>query len=84
MTDLENLAIDNAADGNIQAEHLVQNAAATKWLVDKSMDAKANKTNKNAASAVSNIKSMATKARFNSNTSKSVNGKILAAFNKLP
>lgn len=84
MTDLENLAIDNAADGNIQAEHLVQNAAATEWLVDKSMDAKANKTNKNAASAVSNIKSMATKARFNSNTSKSVNGKILAAFNKLP
>lgn len=84
MTDLENLAIDNAADGDLQAEHLVQNGAATEWLINKSMDAKANKTNKKAASAVSNIKSMATKARFNSNTSKNVNGKILAAFNKLP
>ena len=84
MTDLKNMAIDNAADGNLQAEHLVQNGAATEWLVNTSIKAKANKTNKNAASAVSNIKSMATKARFNSNTSKNVNGKILAAFNKLP
>lgn len=84
ITDLENMAINNAADGNLQAEHLVQNAAATEWIVNKSIDAKVHKTNKNAASAVSNIKSMATKARFNSNTSKNVNGKILAAFNRLP
>ena len=34
MTDLQNMAIDNAAKGNLQAEHLVQNSAATKWLSD--------------------------------------------------
>ena len=80
ITDLKNMAIDNAADGNLQAEHLVQNAGATKWLVDTSMDAKTNQTNKNAPSAVSNIKSMAIKARFNPNTSKNINGTIDTAF----
>ena len=84
MTDLENMMIDNAASGNLQAEHLVQNAAATEWIVGKSLSAKANKTNKNAASAVSNIKIMAIEAQANENTSKNINGKILAAFNRLP
>ena len=83
ITDLKNMAIDNAADGNLQAEHLVQNAGATKWLVDTSMDAKTNQTNKNAPSAVSNIKSMAIKARFNPNTSKNINGTIDTAFKKV-
>ena len=83
ITDLKNMAIDNAADGNLQAEHLVQNAGATKWLVDTSMDAKTNQTNKNAPSAVSNIKSMAIKARFNPNTSKNINGIIDTAFKKV-
>ena len=83
ITDLKNMAIDNAADGNLQAEHLVQNAGATKWLVDASMDAKTNQTNKNAPSAVSNIKSMAIKARFNPNTSKNINGTIDTAFKKV-
>lgn len=83
MTDLKDLAIDNAADGNLQAEHLVQNAAATEWLIDTSMDAKTNKTNKNAPSAVSNIKNMALKARINQNTSKNINGKLDAAFKKV-
>ncbi|QWQ32301.1 hypothetical protein KOY48_00090 [Candidatus Minimicrobia naudis] len=32
ITDLENMAINNAVDGNLQSEHLVQNGAATKWL----------------------------------------------------
>ena len=83
ITDLKNMAIDNAADGNLQAEHLVQNAGATKWLVDTSMYAKTNQTNKNAPSAVSNIKSMAIKARFNPNTSKNINGTIDTAFKKV-
>ncbi len=83
MTDLKDLAIDNAADGNLQAEYLVQNAAATEWLIDTSMDAKTNKTNKNAPSAVSNIKNMALKARINQNTSKNINGKLDAAFKKV-
>ena len=83
ITDLKNMAIDNAAGGNLQAEHLVQNAGATKWLVDTSMDAKTNQTNKNAPSAVSNIKSMAIKARFNPNTSKNINGTIDTAFKKV-
>ena len=83
ITDLKNMAIDNAADGNLQAEHLVQNAGATEWLVDTSMDAKTNQTNKKAPSAVSNIKSMAIKARFNPNTSKNINGTIDTAFKKV-
>mgnify|MGYP000920707893 CR=1 FL=1 len=83
MTDLKNMAIDNAADGNLQAEHLVQNATATEWLIDTSMDAKTNKTNKNAPSAVSNIKNMALKARFNPNTAKNINGKLDNAFRKV-
>ena len=28
------MAVNNAASGNLQAEHLVQNGAATKWLSD--------------------------------------------------
>ena len=34
MQDLSNMAVNNAASGNLQAEHLVQNGAATKWLSD--------------------------------------------------
>ena len=80
MTDLENMAIDNAADGNLQAEHLVQNAAATKWLIGTALSS----SDPIHTNAQLKIKNAATKARFNSNTSKNVNGKILAAFNRLP
>ena len=83
MTDLKNMAIDNAADGNLQAEHLVQNAAGTEWLVDASMKAEDKKTNKNATSAISNIKSMALKARLNPNTAKNINGKLDSTFRKV-
>lgn len=83
MTDLKNMAIDNAAGGNLQAEHLVQNAAGTEWLVDASMKAEDEKTNKNATSAISNIKSMALKARFNPNTAKNINGKLDSTFRKV-
>ena len=80
MTDLKNMAIDNAADGNLQAEHLVQNAAATEWLVDASMKSK---TNKNSAAAVLNIKHTAIKARINQNTAKNINGKLDNTFRKV-
>ena len=83
MTDLKNMAIDNAAGGNLQAEHLVQNAAGTEWLVDASMKAEDKKTNKNATSAISNIKSMALKARLNPNTAKNINGNWIAHSVKL-
>lgn len=80
MSDLENMAIDNAAKGNLQPEHLVQNGAATKWLVDTALSS----SDPIHTNAQLKIKNAATKARFNSNTSKNVNGKILAAFNRLP
>lgn len=80
MSDLENMAIDNAAKGNLQPEHLVQNGAATEWLVDTALSS----SDPIHTNAQLKIKNAATKARFNSNTSKNVNGKILAAFNRLP
>ena len=86
MTDLENLAIDNAADGNLQAEHLVQNAAGTDWLVEATINAGSKKTNANykaAKAAESNIKSSAIKARFNPNTAKNMNGKLDDTFRKV-
>lgn len=86
MTDLENLAIDNAADGNLQAEHLVQNAAGTDWLVEATINAGSKKTNANykaAKAAESNIKSSAIEARFNPNTAKNINGKLDDTFRKV-
>ena len=86
MTDLENLAIDNAADGNLQAEHLVQNAAGTDWLVEATINAGSKQTNANykaAKAAESNIKSSAIKARFNPNTAKNINGKLDDTFRKV-
>ncbi|WP_369000389.1 hypothetical protein TM074_00075 [Candidatus Nanosynbacter sp. TM7-074] len=83
MTDLENMAINNAADGNLQSEHLVQNAAGTEWLVDASMSAASAGTNSKSAAAVLNIKSTAIKARSNPNTAKNINGKLDSTFRKV-
>ena len=86
MDDLENMAIDNAADGNLQAEHLVQNAAGTDWLVKATINAGSKQTNANykaAKAAESNIKSSAIKARFNPNTAKNINGKLDDTFRKV-
>ena len=83
MDDLENMAIDNAADGNLQAEHLVQNAAGTEWLVKASIDAATDGTNGNAAAAVLNIKGTASTARSNPNTAKNINGKLDSTFRKV-
>lgn len=82
MDDLENMAIDNAADGNLQAEHLVQNAAATKWLAQASIDAYG-KNNPKASAARHGIKDAAIQARANPNTSKNINGTIDTAFKKV-
>ena len=79
MDDLENMAIDNAADGNLQPEHLVQNAGATKWLAQASIDAYG-KNNPKASAARYGIKDAAIKARANPNTSKNINGTIDTAF----
>ena len=83
ITDLKNMAIDNAADGNLQAEHLVQNAAGTEWLVKASIDAATDGTNGNAAAAVLNIKDTAITARSNPNTAKNINGKLDSTFRKV-
>lgn len=82
MTDLENMAIDNAAEGNLQPEHLVQNATATKWLAQASIDAYG-KNNPKASAARHGIKDAAIKARANPNTSKNINGTIDTAFKKV-
>ena len=83
MTDLENMAINNAADGNLQAEHLVQNAAGTEWLVEASINAATDGVNGNAAAAVLKIKSTASTARSNPNTAKNINGKLDSTFRKV-
>lgn len=82
MDDLEKMAIDNAAAGNLQAEHLVQNAATTAWLAQASIDAYS-KGNPNASAARHGIKDAAVKARANPNTSKNINGTIDAAFKQV-
>ena len=82
MDDLEKMAIDNAAAGNLQAEHLVQNAATTAWLTQASVDA-SKKGNPNASAARHGIRTAAVKARINPNTSKNINGTIDAAFKQI-
>lgn len=79
MTDLEDMAIKNAADGNLQAEHLVQNAAATEWLVNTALSS----SDPIHTNAQLKIKNAATKARFNQNTSKNINGKLDNTFRRV-
>lgn len=72
MTDLENMAIDNAANGNLQAEHLVQNGTATKWLSKAIADSK----NEKASAA---FKKAGEVAVSNPNTAKNINQAISEA-----
>lgn len=72
MTDLKNMAIDNAAEGNLQAEHLVQNAAATGWLSKAIADSK----NEKASAA---FKKAGEVAVSNPNTAKNINQTISKA-----
>ena len=69
VDDLKNKAIDNAASGNLQAEHLVQNGAATKWLSKAIADSK----NEKASAA---FKKAGEVAVSNPNTAKNINQTI--------
>ena len=73
MQDLSNMAVNNAESGNLQAEHLVQNGAATKWLseaITKSKNEKASAAFKKAGEV----------AISNPNTAKNINQAISEAF----
>ena len=72
VDDLKNKAIDNAASGNLQAEHLVQNGAATKWLSKAIADSK----NEKASAA---FKKAGEVAVSNPNTAKNINQTISEA-----
>lgn len=74
MQDLSNMAVNNAESGNLQAEHLVQNGAATKWLseaITKSKNEKASAAFKKAGEV----------AVSNPNTAKNINQAISEALN---
>lgn len=73
MQDLSNMAVNNAASGNLQAEHLVQNGAATKWL----SDAITNSGNQQAKDA---FRKAGEVAISNPNTAKNINQTISEAF----
>ena len=73
MQDLSNMAVNNAASGNLQAEHLVQNGAATGWLSKAIADSK----NEKASAA---FKKAGEVAVSNPNTAKNINQAISEAF----
>lgn len=69
MEDLSNMAVNNAESGSLQAEHLVQNGAATGWL----SKAIANSKNEKASAA---FKKAGEVAVSNPNTAKNINQTI--------
>lgn len=73
MQDLSNMAVNNAASGNLQAEHLVQNGAATGWLSKAIADSKNEK-------ALAAFKKAGEVAISNPNTAKNINQAISEAF----
>lgn len=74
MQDLSNMAVNNAESGNLQAEHLVQNGAATGWLSKAIADSK----NEKASAA---FKKAGEVAISNPNTAKNINQAISEALN---
>lgn len=74
MQDLSNMAVNNAASGNLQAEHLVQNGAATKWLSD-AITTSGNQQAKDAFIKAGEV------AISNPNTAKNINQAISEALN---
>ena len=74
MQDLSNMAVNNAASGNLQAEHLVQNGAATKWLSDAI-------TNSGSQQAKDAFIKAGEVAISNPNTAKNINQAISEALN---
>lgn len=69
MEDLSNMAVNNAESGSLQAEHLVQNGAATGWLSKAIADSK----NEKASAA---FKKAGEVAASNPNTAKNINQTI--------
>ena len=69
MEDLSNMAVNNAESGSLQAEHLVQNGAATGWLSEAIADSK----NEKASAA---FKKAGEVAVSNPNTAKNINQTI--------
>ena len=69
MEDLSNMAVNNAESGSLQAEHLVQNGAATGWLSKAIADSK----NEKASAA---FKKAGEVAVSNPNTAKNINQTI--------
>ena len=69
MEDLSNMAVNNAESGSLQAEHLVQNGTATKWLSKAIADSK----NEKASAA---FKKAGEVAVSNPNTAKNINQTI--------
>ena len=74
MQDLSNMAVNNAASGNLQAEHLVQNGAATKWLSDAI-------TTSGSQQAKDAFRKAGEVAISNPNTAKNINQAISEALN---
>ncbi|AJA06679.1 hypothetical protein TM7x_00060 [Candidatus Nanosynbacter lyticus] len=72
MQNLSNMAVNNTESGNLQAEHLVQNGAATKWLSKAIADSK----NEKASAA---FKKAGEVAVSNPNTAKNINQAIYEA-----
>ena len=77
--DLLDMAINNAKDGNVSAQDLVQNGSGTAWLGNgvkkgvKNGDA-------NAIAAKANLKKSVIEAELNENTSKLITGKMRSTF----
>lgn len=79
--DLASSAVDNAAKGKVQAEHLVQNGAATDWLVDEIVTNGA--AHPLAATARTNLQGVAKSAQTSQATRTKIDGTIRTAFGKL-
>ena len=67
--DLINIAIDNAKDGNVSAQDLVQNGSGAAWLGDAVKKGVKN-SDANAIAAKVNLKKSVIEAELNQNTSK--------------
>lgn len=77
--DLINIAIDNAKDGNVSAQDLVQNGSGAAWLGDAVKKGVKN-SDANAIAAKVNLKKSVIEAELNQNTSKLITGKMRSTF----
>lgn len=80
--DLINMAIDNAKDGNVSAQDLVQNGSGTAWL-GNAVKAGVKNNDANAIAAKANLKTSVIEAESNKNTSKLITGKMRSTFHDI-